>query len=79
MEGKLEIGTQFLVSSQYLKLHFNSCQGYARVLWVGLPWWSGGQESASQCREHGFDPYSGEIPRASEELSLCAMTAEPAS
>ena len=26
---------------------------------------------------HGFDPWSGKIPHAAEQLSLCATTAEP--
>ena len=30
----------------------------------GLPWWSSGIESACQCRGHGSDPWSGEIPHA---------------
>ena len=45
----------------------------------GLPWWRSGYESACQCRGHGFDPWSGKIPRATEQLSLCATTTEPAS
>ena len=44
----------------------------------GLPWWRSGQESACQCRGHGFDPWSGRIPPASEQLSPCATTTEPA-
>ena len=30
-----------------------------------------------QCRRHGFDPWSGRIPHASEQPSPCATTAEP--
>ena len=30
-----------------------------------------------QCREHGFDPWSGEIPHASGQPSLCATTTKP--
>ena len=45
--------------------------------WRGLPWWLGGEESAYQCRRHMFDPWSGKIPYASEQLSLCARTIEP--
>ena len=29
-----------------------------------------------QCKGHRFDPWSGEIPRASGKLSLCATTTE---
>ena len=27
----------------------------------GLPWWLSGEESACQCRGHGFDPWVGEL------------------
>ncbi|KAJ8780365.1 hypothetical protein J1605_011629 [Eschrichtius robustus] len=37
-----------------------------------------GWESACQCRGHGFEPWSGKIPHATEQLSLCATTTEPA-
>ena len=43
----------------------------------GLPWWRREQESTSQCRTHKFDPWSGKIPHAMEQLSPCAITAEP--
>ena len=44
----------------------------------GLPWWRSGWESACQCRRHGFEPWSGKIPHATEQLSLWATTTEPA-
>ena len=37
-------------------------------LQVGLPWWCSGSESACQCRGHGFEPWSGKIPHAAEQL-----------
>ena len=37
----------------------------------------GGAESACQCREHGFESWSGRIPHATEQLSLCTTTTEP--
>ena len=43
----------------------------------GLPTWSSGKEFACQCRGHGFDPWSGKIPHAVEQLSLCATSIEP--
>ena len=48
---------------------------------LGLPWWSRGWESICQCREHRFDPCSGEIPHALGTLTicLCTPTAEPLS
>ena len=45
---------------------------------IGLSWWRSGWESACQCRGHGFEPWSGRIPRAAEQLGPCATTAEPA-
>ena len=42
-----------------------------------LPWWLSGEESACQCRRHGFDPWSGKIPHAVEQLSQRATTIEP--
>ena len=44
----------------------------------GLPWWHSGWESACRCRGHGFDPCSGRIPHAVEQLGLCVTTTEPA-
>ena len=38
------------------------------MLAEGLPWWRGGFESACQRRGHGFDPWSGKIPHAAEQL-----------
>ena len=43
----------------------------------GLPWWCSGWESACQCRGHRFEPWSGKIPHATEQLSPCATTTEP--
>ena len=48
-----------------------------RKLW-GLPWWRSGWESACQCRGHGFEPWSGTIPRAVEQVGPWATTTEPA-
>ena len=45
----------------------------------GLPWWRSGWESACQCRGHGFEPWSGRIPYAAEQLGPWATTTEPAS
>ena len=30
----------------------------------GLPWWYSSEEFVLQCRGHWFDPWSGNIPRA---------------
>ena len=45
---------------------------------TGLPWWLSGWGSACQCRGHGFEPWSGKIPHAAEQLGPWATTTEPA-
>ena len=45
---------------------------------TGLPWWRSGWESACQCSGHGFEPWSGKIPHAAEQLGPWATTIEPA-
>ena len=39
--------------------------------------WLSGKEFPCQCRRHGFDPWSGRIPHAPEQLSLCSRAPEP--
>ena len=49
------------------------------IVWIreeGLPWWCSGWESARHCRGHGFNPWSGKIPHATEQLIPWATTAE---
>ena len=53
------------------------------TLWLkeyktGLSWWRSGWESACQCRGHGFEPWSGRIPHAVEQLDPWATITEPA-
>ena len=46
--------------------------------WIkGLPRWRSGWESACQCRGHGFKPWSGRIPHATEQLGPWATITEP--
>ena len=45
---------------------------------TGLPWWCSVWESTYQCRRHGFEPCSGKIPHAAEQLSWCTTTSESA-
>ena len=54
-----------------------SCIQISKCNTFGLPWWLSGKESACQCWRHGFDPWSGRIPQATEQLSSCPTTAEP--
>ena len=41
---------------------------------MGLPSW----HSCVKFRGHGFEPWSGKIPHAAEQLSPCTTTTEPA-
>ena len=43
----------------------------------GLPWWLSGNESAHQCRKHGFNIWVRRIPHASEQLTQRATTTPP--
>ena len=45
---------------------------------LGLPWWRSGWESVCQRRRHRFEPWSGKIPHAEEQLGPWATTTEPA-
>ena len=36
-----------------------------------LPWWYSGQESVCRHRGHELNPWSGKIPHAAGQLSLC--------
>ena len=53
-----------------LALHFH------KMCWSGLPRWRSGWESPCQCRGHGFEPWSGRIPHATEQLGPWATTTE---
>ena len=43
----------------------------------GFPWWLSGKQSTCKFRKHGFNPLSGKIPHAAEQLSPCATATEP--
>ena len=70
LAGSLSIGR---------KTHFKFSFSDRTVrMWIsGLPWWLSGKESTCQCRRHGFDPWSGKIPHAVEQLSQRITTIEP--
>ena len=50
----------------------------SKVKCSGLPWWRSGWESACQCRGHGFEPWSGKMPHATEQLGPWAAITDPA-
>ena len=76
--------SRFVLSSEFWnsKSSPQSNQNESLSLWLksgyGLPWWRSGWESACQCRGHGFEPWSGKIPQAAEQLGPWATTTEPA-
>ena len=43
----------------------------------GLPWWLSGKDFACQCKRNRFNPWSGRIPCATEQLGPCATAVEP--
>ena len=46
------------------------------VEFQGLPWWLSGKETSCRCRRHGFDPWSGKISHATQQLSPYATSIE---
>ena len=50
---------------------YSPCIWYLWRIPLGPYWWLSGKESACQCRRQEFDPWSGKIPHATEQLSLC--------
>ena len=46
------------------------------ITFPGLPWWYSGEESECQCRRHSLDPWSGNIPHATRQISLYATIIE---
>ena len=68
----------FFLTQISCSLFFHSIFFFLKKNNGGLPWWHSGWESACQCKGHGFDPWSGRTPHATEQLSPCAATAEPA-
>ena len=58
--------------------HVHGLEDMIKMSVLGLPWWRSGWESACRRRGHGFEPWSGKIPHAAEQLGPWATTAEPA-
>ena len=52
-------------------------KNYLKIHILRLAWWLSAKESACQCKCYGFDPWSGKIPHALEQLSPQATTTEP--
>ena len=70
-----------LHSGQGNGICFLSSQLHVNIDWkndLGLPWWCSGWESACQCRGHRFEPWSGKVPHAADQLGPWATITEPA-
>ena len=61
----------------YAAVIADNCEMQPPKLASWLPWWLSGKEPTCQCRRQGFNPWSGTIPQAAEQLSPCATTIEP--
>ena len=66
------VSEMFLTASLNVFLHYKLYKNIS----LGIPWWASGNESTNQCKGHGFDPWSGKVPPATEQLSPGAMTTE---
>ena len=51
-------------------------RNHSRIFENGFHWWLSGKESACKFRRYRFNPWSGKIPLATEQLSPCATTIE---
>ena len=79
--GRMSFGVSFAILATYFSLRGGFLmsrmkrkvpitQGHTsdiNICWASL--WLSGKESACQCRRHGFDPWSGKIPKAADGLS----------
>ena len=61
--------------AKYLGLHYEFCGVTNCLKKVGIKdgmirtsWWYSGWKSSCQCKEHGFNPWSGKIPHTLEQL-----------
>ena len=78
MQGFSEDFTEDLENTRKKQSKFkNTITEIKNNLKMGLPWWLSDKESTCQCSWHGFDPSSGNILHATEQLSPCPMTIEP--
>ena len=82
--GDHEFRLLVLWTFYYTTLYFMLSDKHFKILYKlnsissGLPWWCSGWESACQCRGHGFEPWSGRMPHAVEQLGPWATITEPA-
>ena len=65
-----------LITENYLRASLvaglRSQNYFSGQKWIlRFPWWFSGKESTCQRRRRGFNPWSGKIAHAEEQLSLC--------
>ena len=77
-EWTLLLTGDFAEMTRFVLLGFAMAVMTLKIPPVGLPCWHSGWESACQCRGHGFEPWSGKIPHAAEQLGPWATITEPA-
>ena len=70
------LGERLRVTFHLVGKGLNVALTLSKINW-GLPSWHSGKESACQCRRCKFDPWSGKIPHAVKQLSLCATSIDP--
>ena len=65
--------------SKLIALHWRTSNIFhlSKLSVLGRPWWLSDTEPTSQCRRRRFDPRSGNIPHATEQLSPCTTTIAP--
>ena len=72
-ENMITLSWKANAHKNYFQIHFftyliNKHRKIRSIKNTGLPWWRSGWESACQCRGHRFEPWSGKIPHATEQL-----------
>ena len=76
-QGKMVLSLEVVAGWQLRPCTWRNGNAHTQRGPQGLPWWHSGEESACQRRGQGFEPWSGKIPHAAEQLSPCATTTEP--
>ena len=74
-KGKIWGGLGCAVKIGCIQIQWNWVSGKKHHL--GWPWWLSRKESACEGRRLGFDPWSGKIPQAKEQLSLSTTAIKP--
>ena len=78
LHGKIQ-NVQF--STKYYKAYKETrkygSDEWIKKTWAGFPGGAVVKNPPANAGGHGFEPWSGKIPRAAEQLSPCATTTEP--